>query len=335
MNTTANQTAEMLEIDLKNIGWIADAPLFIDQSLLSQFYDAVVRPQVTVEKIELELTEENAKKIEKKLSGKLNAEANAGDMFKAISSFMGSYFPSLKVSGEVGKDANNAEENRESKSRTFTLAPIDTPQRQLVQLVLYYLLTHPDRLALVSNPADPEWRSDEVIKKSPRQLVFLDLPGEDSLLDGGLHSTYLLPTAAEFANGEVIPIYQAFEGEANIKYPERPIVGDEETKRQILNTLQQERKDYWKTIISKYSAKASMIAVEDAGKKGGKIRWIDYRLPIADDGTTLHLHLSPRENYDVGTFAYNLIKRGAKYGLRIIGTTKSGPDINVLAIYEK
>ena len=67
----------------------------------------------------------------------------------------------------------------------------------------------------------------------------------------------------------------------------------------------------------------------------GRIRWIDYRVPLTKDGDTLHLHISPTETYDTGVFAYNFIKRGHKHGLRLVGTLKSEPDMNVLAIYDK
>jgi hypothetical protein len=43
----------------------------------------------------------------------------------------------------------------------------------------------------------------------------------------------------------------------------------------------------------------------------------------------------PAATYDTGTFAYNFIKRGYKHGIRLVGTLKSEPDMNVLAIYEK
>ena len=43
--------------------------------------------------------------------------------------------------------------------------------------------------------------------------------------------------------------------------------------------------------------------------------------------------VAPR--FSLGYFAYNFIKRGFKHGLRLVGTLKSEPDMNVLAIYEK
>jgi hypothetical protein len=41
-----------------------------------------------------------------------------------------------------------------------------------------------------------------------------------------------------------------------------------------------------------------------------------------------------RGDYDTGVFAYNFIRRGERYGLRIVGSLKSKPALNVLAAYE-
>jgi hypothetical protein len=49
----------------------------------------------------------------------------------------------------------------------------------------------------------------------------------------------------------------------------------------------------------------------------------------------LHLHVVARGDYDTDVFAYNIIRRGERYGLRIVGSLKSQPSLNVLAIYEK
>jgi hypothetical protein len=49
----------------------------------------------------------------------------------------------------------------------------------------------------------------------------------------------------------------------------------------------------------------------------------------------LHLDVSARGDYDTGIFAYNFIRRGERYGLRIVGSLKSQPSLNVLAAYDK
>ena len=48
-----------------------------------------------------------------------------------------------------------------------------------------------------------------------------------------------------------------------------------------------------------------------------------------------HLHVDAHGDYDTGVFAYNLIRRGWRFGLRIVGSLKSQLALNVLAIYEK
>ena len=87
--------------------------------------------------------------------------------------------------------------------------------------------------------------------------------------------------------------------------------------------------------LDSLKAKLAPSIVEQAAKEHGRVRWIDFRLPLNKDGDTLHLHIYPAEKYDIGSFAYNFIQRGYKHGLRIVGTLKSEPDVNVLAIFEK
>jgi hypothetical protein len=76
--------------------------------------------------------------------------------------------------------------------------------------------------------------------------------------------------------------------------------------------------------------------VEGAGDEGQKIAWIAFRVPLAGNaGPFMHLHIAARGKYDTGVFGYNFIRRGHKHGLRIVGTLKSEPDLNVLAIFER
>ena len=67
-----------------------------------------------------------------------------------------------------------------------------------------------------------------------------------------------------------------------------------------------------------------------------RIHWIAYRFSFGDlDGPYFHLTLTARGEYDTGIFAYNFINRGTKHGLRIVGTLKSEPDIDALAVFER
>ena len=59
---------------------------------------------------------------------------------------------------------------------------------------------------------------------------------------------------------------------------------------------------------------------------------IDYRMTCGT-GQALHRHVVARDS-DTGVFAYDIIRRGERYGLRIMGSLKPQPSLNVLAIRE-
>lgn len=101
-------------------------------------------------------------------------------------------------------------------------------------------------------------------------------------------------------------------------------------------SLRPQRRDYWKWFETNFNATKAMVAIEAAASEAsGPLRWIDYRLPLNVYGDTLHLHVVPAGQHDVGVFAYNMVKRGEKHGLRLVGTLRSEPDLNVLAVFDK
>ncbi|MEZ9540147.1 hypothetical protein AB4160_18415, partial [Shewanella sp. 10N.286.51.B8] len=171
----------------------------------------------------------------------------------------------------------------------------------------------------------PEWYP-EFSKRvpSPKPLCFFELPAK----------TCLIPTAAEFDDGTVAPLFidlrealTTDDGRPSNKYPEIQDVTNEEE-------LLQKRKEYWDSYSKYYCATKAMQCIEAAAKKHGKIKWIDFRLPVAASGETLHLHIVANEEYHTGTFAYNFVKRFYKHGGKVVGMLKAEPDLNVLAIYE-
>jgi hypothetical protein len=316
--------------------WLADAPLFIDAEFLERFYDAVVKPESKVGKTTLTITDETIRRLKGAAHLKAEVSAKPNDLFKAIASF----FPFLNIEAKVGGDigGEGSTEQAQKDAQTVELFPIETPQRQLVQLALHYTINHPERLFLVSSPADESWRAPATIQRVPRQVVFLEVPGQEEASQLHQPETKLIPTAAEFADGKVVPLYGNLRKKNGEHPPSYPEWGARSACGKLYNTadaLQNGRKAYWQWFDENFSAQQAVEVVEEATFTHGRIRWIDYRLPIAQDGSTLHLHLCPSSHYDTGIFAYNFIKRGLKHGLRLIGTLKSEPDMNVLAIYEK
>ena len=290
--------------------WIADAPLFIDAPQVERFFDAVASPEARLGVVTVTLQEGDTVKelSERSKSGGLNINVLSG-------------------SGSRKSSTENTE--TASKNRAIVFEPIRTPERQLRALLDHYSDEIPDRAFYIANPTDTDWRNAKSISAVPRALAFLDLPGEVEAAEKHLATVKLIPTAAEFENGKVIPIFAILRGpngEEPPRYPERAKDG---------RSVQDLRKDYWAWFEANFNARMAMEAVEKTAADNGRIRWIDYRVPVTPEGDTLHLHLQGAGKFDTGVFAYYLVKRGFKHGLRLVGTLKSEPDMDVLAIYEK
>ena len=303
--------------------WLHDSPLFIDDAHIERFYDAVVRPLSKQGVVTMQVTEANADELKSKfnMEASVTTEKLGGLLLPVLAIFK----PEFKAGSEV--------EGSTTKTRTdgssFQFIPIDNPQRQLEQLTIHYLFNHPNCLFLPKTLDNPDWRDRASILNVPRALAFLDLPSYEESLTQNRSPTRIIPTAAEFSNGKIVQIYRDLNFAANESLPEYP------DSRESPNALKEARREYWSWFDNHYSAPKAMIAVEKAATDNGRINLIDFRLPISSAGDTLHLHICPAGNFDTGTFAYNFIKRGHKHGLRLVGTLKSEPDMNVLAIYEK
>jgi hypothetical protein len=129
--------------------------------------------------------------------------------------------------------------------------------------------------------------------------------------------------AAELDNGKIATIYndlvKSFVGpkESPPRYPEPAYYVDKDEK-----LLAADREEYWKFFEKHFSSTLAMEAIESKVSQDGLLRWIDYRVPVGPGMPYLHLHISARGKYHTGTFAYQLVKRGFKHGLRIVGTMK-------------
>lgn len=306
------------------VAWLADAPLYIDRSNVEALYDAVVRPDAAEGTTTLTITEANKSEIAGKLG--LGAELTTGELAMALVPVFAFLKPTVKAEGEAQLTVTK----ETTGDVAVELHPIRTAQRQLEQLAFHYLVNLRDRVKLVDDPSSLGWRQEDFIGDTPRALVFLDLPGETDQ-PSGWPGTKLIPTAAEFEGGDIVQIYSELKGRDNSAPPEYP-----QPKRGKTETeLRRERRAYWQWFEENFSATKAMIAIEEAAKGKGGLRWIDYRLPLNQEGDTLHLHVVPAGEHDIGVFAYNMVKRGEKHGLRLVGTLRSEPDLNVLAVFDK
>jgi hypothetical protein len=279
--------------------WVKDAPLFIDDVNLARFYDAIVRPAYREDAARtIRISKSVKEDLEKRFGGK------AGLAVPSWLSFLVS--GGAEVSGEVASTGSeaNAEES------TVTLEPISTPHRQLEQLTVFYLLQHPQRLLLGGLDSPLEWQSEGQSAQVPRALAFIDLPP----------GAKFFPMAAEFTKGEFVTFFDKLLAPSG----ERPPSG-----------FSPYHPDYWAWFDKNFDPDGSMVQVERASTEYGRIEWIDFRVPLDNVVHTMHLHIAAGGAYSTGTFAYYLIRRAYGHGIRVVGTLKDGPDLNVLALYEK
>ena len=307
-----------------SFAFLWDTPLFLDEKQVASFYDAALRPSQRLESF----TQGQSASRQDTLAGKVAGEAEVS-WGKGLLNLLFGIDAKVKAGGEVSGSQVEGAENTQSANYVV----VSNPHRQLIALIEQYSGLN-DRLLRLQGQqlASRTWQTNEYIDLPPRPLVLIQLPGLEEAEAHALPPTSLIPTAMEKSNGEVVLLFdliKGINGDASPKYPERINPGE------TVADLRAARKDYWRWFRENFVAKQAMVVVENAAKDTDGVRWIDFRLPLNNEGDTLHLHVCPREAYFTGDFAYNMVKRGYEHGLRLVGTLKSGPDMNVLAVFER
>jgi hypothetical protein len=309
-------SSEASDLASSPLSWLADAPLFLDAEQVTAFYDAILRPEFDTGVIRLSKSEMRAKRTS--LEGGLSGEVSTSALVKKIFPFL-----DAKVSGSAKRLGERSK--KQETSDTIELHEISTSQRQLIQLALHYIADLPGRVVHAVDDSISSWRGKEYIKSVPRALVFLEISEE----------TIIIPAAAELNEGRVITFFDklipALSGKSNTipeDFPSDHSGSDD--------ALREARLKYWKWYADNFDSHKAMTVVESAiFESRGRVRWIDFRVLLGQSGDAVQLHMAGREQYDTGVFAYNLIRRGYRHGLRVVGTLKSGPDLNVLAVFER
>ena len=205
---------------------------------------------------------------------------------------LGDFTAKMNLKGEAERS------DSESETISYNIEYVETPQRQLVQLVLQYVMHHPARLFFPRSTESNRWRKPDEITQSPHQLVFLDFPSLEESAEQDVPETKFIPTAAEFSNGKIIPLYNelhAENGERPPTYPEKHKLNEEGEAHAIQEKLRDERVDYWKWFDDNFRPRHAMNVVEEAASANGRIQWIDYRVPITKRGENdTSAHMSSR-----------------------------------------
>lgn len=352
MNEEAQSLNARMEA-LHRFWFLADAPMFIDGPLVERLYDAIFRPEVQL----VSIAEGKASEYAGKLSGAAKAGGEIALKLPPALSLFGLDIASGKASAELSGSAEATGKQGSSNSSTF--AAIRTPERHLEKLISLYVEQYPQRLLWVKNDLvaiqnleDPSkllsWADIEgentgtngVVGtgknkdgllgdgKGPRPIIVLDLDAE----------AMLMPMYGELTNGTDCELLKDFlkakadRAKDDFLLPKYPS-GPGATKQEI--TL------YWEKVTECFDSQAVLRAIETASSgKTARFDWIDFRLLCKKSNGQSpvmppHLHFMSRGEYPAGIFAYHLVRRAYRFGIRIVGTLKKGQDINVLAVYER
>jgi hypothetical protein len=308
MRAVESSTDERILKDLPaSIGWLLDAPLFIDEKQVEALYDAVLRPDFEGTAVTL--------------SNSISATTTIGSGVT-----VGAAIPWLaKAEGSAKAEATD----KRDQGHQASFRQVVNPYRHLVALALHYASEQPERLVLAWPPTriidgrgvnlSTTWSGADFIGKVPRALAMIELPPE----------TMFIPAALELHDGKVVLLYN--ELAPKLQQPSKPSV----PKYPGSNATAVQRDQYWEWFADYFNDRDALEVVEGAAERG-RIAWIAFRVPMnGTKGPFLHLYIAGRGQYETGVFAYNLINRGRKHGMRLVGTLKTEPDLNVLAIFER
>jgi len=297
----------------KRLQWLLDAPLFIDEALTARLFDAVVRPSYEVQSREVGEVSETARR--RLLGGEAEAGYDLGLSFLT---------GALKLRGQISGERETTDKNTASTKRTEVR--VDTAGRRLEEIALVYLSNHPDRIVFIdadgtASTFDGKRLSlqdlEAAAEDPPRMLAFVDIP----------RNTPVIPMACECESGATARLYETYIAQQWPQEAERPVYPPD-------GAGQDERRAYWSALAGRFSSRVGMEVIEAAGA-GGRFGWIDFRVPIGGAGDAMHLHLVPGGKYYTGVFAYNMVRRGYRQGIRMVGTLKAGIDLNVLAVFDR
>ncbi|BBQ09955.1 MULTISPECIES: hypothetical protein [Stenotrophomonas] len=301
--------------DLSFFWFLVDAPMAMDTLLIERFHDAVIRPESIV-RTESEMT---AKK--ETAERRLGAEGRGSGEVPFV--------VKLALKGKFEHRATG----EDAASLTRQLDIPRTHERLLEEIVAFYLLNFPERVLRVDPVSTKVFTADSTTERKyeildetcatpgPRPIVLIDAP----------KFTKIMPIAGEFMNGKLDVVYDSLIQALS--------TADDPLKRFARGMDQDKKAERWKELADRFDASTAMQVLEDAARRNDNSRfdWVDFRMAWGETGfpSPLHLHVVPNGRYPTGVFGHAFIRRAFSNGVRIVGTLKSGGDINVLAIYER
>lgn len=307
------------QLAVNRLKWLLDAPLFLDEALLTRMFDAIVRPEYEVQsRVVGEVSEETQNRL---TSGEMEAGYGIG-----VPYLTGKIDAKVKLAHERERGSKSGHSSDVTEHR------VNTPGRLLEELAAVYINSHPDRTVFITSDGKAQTFDRRELdlaalkaaaEASPRMLAFVDLGRKSKLM----------PMACELQTGETVRLFETYTKRLWPDEKERPVAPNANTAKP-----DEEWPRYWLALAEKFDSTVAMEIIEDAGKISsdghGRIGWINFRVPLGTVGAAMHLHIMAEGKYPAGTFGYNFARRGFSNGVRLVGTLRSGLSLNVLAIFD-
>jgi len=331
------QTLDQRLVALERFWFMADTPMFVDDVLTTRLYDAVFRPELEIASRSDAITGE----VTAKVAGATKASVEIQAKVPPVLALFGLDVASAK--GNIEGSLSGEGSGRRANTGTTTYAAVKSTERYLEKVISLYAEKYSPRLFWIRGDLAggfslrqpgrfQTWAEmeKELEKPGPRPIVVLDLE----------KGAKLMPMFGELVNGKGCPIAnnylaQRVKNMDNFAFPKYPRSNMTAEDQNIA------RRAYWQQVHFGFDSQEALQAIEAAaGEEKSRFDWIDFRALVdVETAPTLteppHLHFVPRGEYSTGTFAYQLVRRASRFGIRMVGTLKSGQDINVLAAYER
>jgi hypothetical protein len=283
-------------------------PTFIDERLVYKLYNAIVRPEFIL----VQSSEKSARTGSENLTAELEA-------LSGIPAF-------LKLGMKVGTASAEAL----TRETEITKQYVHSSERRLQEIVSAYVRSHPERLlfdevgqscltSFAGESTNWDAAEDLLDKPGPRPLLFIDLPPNVSII----------PHSGESQLGKPVLLIDTIVERLRKnrkKIPDYPRENDPDPIA---------KSHYWDALIEGYENWTAMDVINEEFGANERIEWIDFRMKLSTRERPVHLHFAPAGTAPTGDFAYNLVRRGFKVGLRLVGQLKKGCDLTVLALYQR
>lgn len=293
--------------------WLTDVPAFIDERLVDKLYNAIVRPEFIL----LQSSEKSARTSSDALTGEL--ETSAGLSIPA--------FFSIGSKARATAASTAALTREEQVTKQF----VHSAERRLQEIISVYAKSYPDRM-LFDEPGKStlttfagrrkSWNNAERLldKPGPRPIIFVDLAPRAPIL----------PFAGGSQSGKPVVLIDVVV--ERLRQQKKPIPAYEKNSAP---DAADKSHDYWNALLKGYENWVAIEVINDEFGEGERLEWIDFRMKLSARDKPVHLHCRPAGTLPTGDFAYHLVRRGFKVGLRLVGQLKKGGYVNVLAHYQR